>query len=262
MNTIQSAKEKLLVLRQSALITNPAARVPICLVLDASGSMDTVISGDYHKTGQKVTKDGATYDIVEGQTVTRLDELNSGLDQFLRELLEDPQARLSAEVCVVAFADKAQEIFDFAPLTIEHLGTKIASCGGQTSIGSGVKLALELLDRRKAEYQNAAVDYFQPWLVVITDGQPTDQTHLEAAADIRMRVQARKLSVFAIAVGGVTDVSELAKISPARPPLRLKGTKFREFFEWLSKSVERVSGSIPGESVKLDTKGIDSWGEL
>jgi uncharacterized protein YegL len=240
MNIEESAKTNSLVLRQKALIENPDPRVPICLVLDASGSMSTVTS-----SGK-----------------TRLDELNAGLDQFLRELLDDTNARRAAEICIIAFSDEAQVILDFAPLTPQHLGTQIASCGGRTSLGKGVKLALDLLDRRKQEYQHAGVDYFQPWLVVITDGEPTDQTHHELVADITKRVQGKKLSVFPIAVGDVADLSQLALISPARPPIRLKGTKFREFFEWLSKSVARVSSSIPGEVVPLDKKGIDAWGEL
>lgn len=240
MNIEQTAKTNALVIRQRALIENPDPRVPICLVLDASGSMSTP------------TPSGKT----------RLKELNEGLDQFLRELLDDTNARRSAEVCIIAFSNDAELIRDFAPLTPDHLGTEVASCGGGTSLGSGLKLALELLDRRKTEYQNAGVDYYQPWLVVITDGEPTDQTHLEAAVDITKRVQGKKLSVFPIAVGDVSDLSQLALISPSRPPIRLKGTKFRELFEWLSKSVARVSSSIPGESVPLDKKGIDAWGEL
>ena len=123
-------------------------------------------------------------------------------------------------------------------------------------------MALRLLDQRKEEYKTAGVDYYQPWLVVITDGQPTDDTHRRVASDIADRVKSKKLSVFPIAVGDVGDLSQLALISPARPPIRLKGTKFRELFEWLSKSVARVSSSIPGESVPLDKKGIDAWGEL
>lgn len=240
MNIEETAKTNALIIRQTDLIVNPYPRVPICLVLDASGSMGTT------------TPSGKT----------RLEELNSGLDQFFRELLDDKTARQSAEVCIVAFSNDAELIRDFARLTPEHLGTAIASCGGGTSLGSGLKLALELLDRRKAEYNNADVSYYQPWLVVITDGEPTDQTHLEAAADISKRVQDKKLSVFPIAVGDVPDLSQLAVISPTRPPIRLKGTKFRQLFEWLSKSVARVSSSIPGESVPLDKKGIDAWGEL
>jgi len=240
MNIEQSAKTNALVIRQKALIENPDPRVPICLVLDASGSMNTTTS-----SGK-----------------TRLEELNSGLHQFIRELLEDTNARRSAEVCIVAFSNDAELIRDFAPLTPQHLDTAIISCDGRTSLGRGLKLALASLDRRKTEYQNAGVDYYQPWLVVITDGEPTDSAHLEIAADITERVQNKKLSVFPVAVGDVSDLSQLAVVSPARPPIRLKGARFRELFEWLSKSVARVSSSIPGESVPLDKKGIDAWGEL
>ena len=54
----------------------------------------------------------------------------------------------------------------------------------------------------------------------------------------------------------------LARFSPKRPPLRLQGLKFKEFFAWLSQSVSRTSQSTPGESVKLDVDGIKGWGEL
>lgn len=259
-----SEKSNALIIRQKALIENPDARVPICLVLDASYSMTGIVSGETTDTGRRETRDGREWRIVEGDNlVTRMDELNKGLNQFFRELLEDVNARRAAEVCVVAFAEEAEIVRDFEPLSENHLGTVLkTSDQGKTSIGKGVELALRLLDQRKEEYKTAGVDYYQPWLVVITDGQPTDDTHRRVASDIADRVKSKKLSVFPIAVGDVGDLSQLALISPARPPIRLKGTKFRELFEWLSKSVARVSSSIPGESVPLDKKGIDAWGEL
>jgi len=253
-----------LILRQKALIDNPDARVPICLVLDASYSMSGIVAGDTVDTGKRVNRDGTEWRIVEGENlVTRMDELNAGLKQFFSELLEDPSAKRAAEVCIVAFAAEAEIIRDFEPLGEAHCGIKLdVSDQGQTSLGKGVELALQLLDQRKTEYKSAGVDYYQPWLVVITDGQPTDDSHHRIANDIKIRVEAKKLSVFPIAVGELSDLTQLAVISPGRKPLKLKGTKFRELFQWLSKSVSRVSSSIPGEKVPLDKDGIDDWGSL
>ena len=50
--------------------------------------------------------------------------------------------------------------------------------------------------------------------------------------------------------------------SPNRPPLKLKGLNFQEFFEWLSQSVSRVSQSTPGDKVELDIEGIKGWAQL
>lgn len=58
------------------------------------------------------------------------------------------------------------------------------------------------------------------------------------------------------------DMKALAEFSPMRSPLKLKGLKFREFFEWLSQSVSTTSQSIAGESISLDFEGIKGWAEL
>jgi len=253
-----------LILRQKALIENPDARVPICLVLDASFSMGCIVAGDYRDTGRRENRDGTNWNIVEGENiVTRMDELNAGLSQFFDELLEDASARRAAEVCIVAFANDAEIIRDFEPLSQSHLDVELSIKNqDETSLGSGVALALRLLEQRKTEYKTAGVDYYQPWLVIITDGEPTDDSHHEIGREIRKLVDSKKLSVFPIAVGGIEDMSQLAVVSPARRPLRLQGTKFRELFQWLSKSVSRVSSSIPGETVPLDKGGIEDWAEL
>jgi uncharacterized protein YegL len=253
-----------LIIRQKALIENPDARVPICLVLDASPSMSGIVAGDLAATGEKRTFDGQEWSIVTGDNiVTRMDELNAGLNQFFQELLEDASARRAAEVCVVAFASDAEIIRDFAPLSQSHLGMSLqVSKQDGTSLGAGVGLALQLLEQRKGEYKNAGVDYYQPWLVVITDGQPTDDTHRQIAPEIRKLVEAKKLTIFPIAVGDLQDVSQLAVISPGRQPLKLRGAKFRELFQWLSRSVARVSSSIPGENVPLDKDGLEDWANL
>jgi uncharacterized protein YegL len=237
-----------LILRRQDLITNPTPRVPICLVLDCSPSMSGEVS-----MGSSVQ-----------QTNPRpIDELNEGINVLFNAIKEDEVAKYSAEIAIVAFSELVEEILDFDSITrVNPPIVDLETQHGGTSIGKGVDLALTLLDRRKKEYQDAGVDYFQPWLVLMTDGQPTDMTHINVSGHVADLVNQKRLTVFPIGIGEGADMDVLAMFSPKRPPLRLKGLRFKEFFEWLSKSVSVTSQSTPGEKIPLDTEGIKGWGEL
>lgn len=213
------------------LITNPSPRVPICLCLDTSASM----AGD------------------------PILELNAGVQLFFDAVRTDEVARHSAEIAVVTFGDRAARLLDFA--SIERQEAPTLSAGGSTPMGSGVNLALDLLEGRKREYSGAGVDYYQPWLVLMTDGQPTDDVTPATARTVAL-LERRKLVVFPIGIGGDADLGTLASFSPQRAPLRLAGLEFKAFFSWLSRSVARVSQSLPGQDVPLDVKGIQGWAQL
>ena len=97
----------------------------------------------------------------------------------------------------------------------------------------------------------------------MTDGMPDSMAALETpVAKTYELINNKKLTIFPIGIGESADMNVLARFSPKRPPLRLQGLKFKEFFAWLSQSVSRTSQSTPGESVKLDVDGIKGWGEL
>lgn len=219
------------IVRQQELVENPSARVPICLVLDVSSSMS-----------------GAP-----------LHELQEGVKMFFEAVRGDEVAQYAAEVSIVTFGGTAKKALDF--LAIGRQEIPILEANGATPMGEAVVLALELLDARKNEYRNAGVDYYQPWMVLMTDGQPTDSIDL-AAQRLKELVASKKITVFPIAIGENAGLDELGRLSPNRPPLRLKGLNFGEFFLWLSRSVSRVSQSTPGETVQLDVDGIKAWGQV
>lgn len=218
-------------LRQEDLAENPTTRVPVCLVLDVSGSM-------------------------EGDPIA---ELHSGVRMFFEAIREDDVAQFAAEICIVTFGGTAQKVLDFSAISRQDVPPLVAS--GMTPMGHAVSIALDLLEARKEDYQRAGVDYFQPWMVLMTDGEPTDDID-EAVARVASLISKRKLSVFPIAIGEEANVQSLARFSPTRPPLRLKGLRFNEFFDWLSRSVSRISQSTPGDAAAPDTKGIEAWGQL
>jgi len=145
---------------------------------------------------------------------------------------------------------------------VEESWPNLSAKGGPPR-GEAVNLALEILEKRKGEYRSKGVDYYQPWLILMTDGMPDSMAALETPiAKTCELINSKKLTIFPIGIGENADMNVLARFSPKRPPLRLQGLKFKEFFAWLSQSVSRTSQSTPGESVKLDVDGIKGWGEL
>lgn len=221
-------------LHKQDLLSNPSNRVPIALCLDVSPSM----SGDPIK------------------------ELNEGVDLFFNSLQEDRVARMSAEVAITTFATEAEVISDFQSLDRITDPPKVQIGGRSTNLGAAVSLTLDILDDRKDSYKQAGIDYFQPWIVLMTDGQPTTDEHLRAAPRAVELESKGKLVVFPIGIGSEADMQVLSQFSQKRNPLKLQGLNFPEFFEWLSKSVSRVSQSRPGEKVDLDTEGIKGWAEI
>lgn len=223
-----------LIIQENDLIDNPTARVPICLVLDTSFSM----------AGEPIL------------------ELNKGVQMFFSALRSDEIAQYSAEVSIVTFGGEAIKLLGFD--NINNQQEPHLTVNGLTPMGEGVTLALDLLEERKKEYSNAGVDYYQPWMVLMTDGGPNGNSAIfnNAVKRTCQLVSSRKLTIFPIGIGGEADMGTLSEFSPSRPPLKLKGLNFNEFFEWLSQSVSKVSQSTPGEKVELDLDGIKGWAEL
>ena len=211
------------------LVDNPTQRVPICLCLDVSGSM----RGD------------------------PIRELNKGIKVFFDALKQDEIALYAADVCIVTYGNRGENsvqcISDFSSIESKTTLSELTACG-QTPIGEAVNMCLDLLDARKKEYQEKGVDYYQPWLVLMTDGKPYGDKDPRAVSNAQQRtsqmVNDRKLVVFPIGIGAEADVNVLAKFSPKNSPLKLNGLDFCQFFQWLSASVSRTSQSL-GEKVQL-----------
>ena len=179
---------------------------------------------------------------------SRIDELSRGVSQFIAELKSDDIAASSVEIGVVIFGHQVELV---QPLTcvddIIDVG-RVDACG-MSSMGQAVELAILTLEQRKQLYQQNGVSYYQPWLVLITDGEPND--HWQAAAQkLKTLAQNKKMVVLCIGIGEDTDLSLLSEFS-MMPPKQLYGLKFKDFFVWLSQSIMRVSVSIPSDNIHL-----------
>ena len=212
----------------SDLINNPLPRCATILALDVSGSMD----GDPIK------------------------QLKAGALKFIRTVKEDDIASASLELAIVLFGgDNAKLLVPFTNLSDDNVNWhEIISniyADGSTPMGEAVELSLNLLEKRKEEYKNNGVSYYQPWFVMITDGEPTDSEWGKAARRLYNAEQNKR--VFPMVVGTKdADFYNLEKF--VSEPIQLEGLKFQEFFSWLSASMSRVSTSVVGEEVTLPPK--------
>jgi uncharacterized protein YegL len=230
MQSIKSnLKENTMNTMNSDLIENPSPRCPCMLVLDTSGSM----------AGEPIN------------------ELNAGLLTFMQEVQADEFAAYSIEVGIITVGGEVTEELPFTAATSID-GFHPLSAGGMTPLGEGVTLALNRLQERKAQYKKAGVPHYQPWMVIISDGEPTDNWQA-AAQQAREMSQNRKLVSLAIGVEGA-NLNKLGEFS-SKPALRLQGLQFRAFFLWLSQSMIRVSASNSSAS-EVTLPPVDSWASI
>ena len=252
---------KLMEVQKHDLNSDGTPRVPICLCLDVSGSMGEVIAGTYEETGKTVQRDGNTYSVVRGG-ISKLDELQRGIERFYESIRGDDLASVAAEICVVTFDDDAQCLAEFSRIKFQAKAPQL-QCGGGTAMGEGVNLALDKLETRKQAYKDSGCDYYQPWLVLMSDGRPNGKPAELIRAMKRTSELAgnKKLTVIPVGIGDDADLETLSKFSPRHDAVILDQAKFRTMFEWLGKSIEKVSQSNPGEIVSVDYNSINQWGK-
>jgi uncharacterized protein YegL len=207
---------------------NSEPRCPCILLLDVSGSMF-----------------GAP-----------IKALNDGLHIFRDDLNKDDLTKKRVEVAIVTFESEVKVVQDF--VTADKFQPPTLEVGGATYMGAGIDKALDILQARKASYKANAINYYRPWIFMITDGSPSDNEVVDQAAQrIRDEEARKKVAFFAVGVEGV-NMTRLSQIV-VRPPMKLTGLNFEEMFQWLSASMSGVSHSQLDEQVPLQKPG---WGSV
>ena len=201
--------------------TNPNQRTPCVLVLDASASME---------------EEGP-----DGKTA--IAALNEGLRALEGHLRADDTALTRVQLAIVRVggppndADILMDWTDAANFSAFELGS-----GGTTPLGQGLQIALDLVEDGKSALRSNGISYTRPWMMVISDGYPTDTDVWEqAAADCRQAEADKEVKIYPIAVEGA-DLDTLAEISAEESPIGLQDIKFDELFKWLSNSLSVTAG--------------------
>ena len=213
---------------------NSQQRTPCVLVLDASGSMSSK---------------GAN-----GRT--RIDTLNEGIRALEQHLKSDDRALSSVQISIVAVggpANTAAVLMDWTD-AINFVATPLMT-GGATPLGAGLILALDIIESNKRKLRSEGIGLTRPWLMVLSDGVPTDDsnTWANAVSQCRSAEKNNKVQIYPIGVADA-DLGILSSLSE-KGALRLDEVKFGELFEWLSDSLISASKSRPEDIIQLPAIG-------
>lgn len=177
-------------------------------------------------------------------------ELNKGLQEFQNEIMADYIASQRLEVSIVTFGSNINVVQD--PALVHNFRMPSLRVDGSTRLVDGVRKAVNIVEERKNWYKQTGQNYYRPFIVLITDGEPdADQDMNGLSGEVRSAVESKKFTFWALGVRGYNH-SKLAQICPANtPPLPLDGYRFSEFFKWLSNSISVVAKSKEGEFLSL-----------
>ncbi len=213
----------------TSLLANRHRRTPCVLLLDTSSSMQ----------GEKIQR------------------LNAGFRAFREDILRNPMAAQSVDLCVITFGPVRLRS-DFGSL--REMETLRFEAEGITPMKEALELAMVRVTERKQAYAAHSVSHYRPWIFLLTDGEPTDdsgyfsQSYRSLLQPLELAARERKFTLFTVGIDvspqGRQVLDELSKPFHGRC-LDLDNLKFEEMFLWLSGSLSRISQSAPGEQVQL-----------
>ena len=125
------------------------------------------------------------------------------------------------------------------------------TASGGTNMAPAIETALDMVNERSKFYKTTGSVPYKPWVILISDGAPNDDISY-AIKRIKDMEEYGKVSFRSLGVEGY-DSKVLHSLSGPKV-MKLTGTDFTSFFNWVSQSMRSVSQSSPHErpeAVKL-----------
>lgn len=195
----------------SDVVIESKRKAPICLVLDNSGSMAERYEG-----------------------TMKIDELNNNMKRFLEFVRNNEKARRISDLSIISFGGKVDVVSGYT--SIDKIKFKPLVPTGSTPLGAAMEKAIELLDLRRNYYRENGIERYKPTILVMSDGQPTDN-YLYIADKVSSMVKNKEIKIFPVGIGADFRKDALKAFSPfLEPKLIHNSAGFSKLFELLSAS--------------------------
>ena len=215
--------------------TVAAARpLPVILLLDRSGSMGEIESGDVIPTGETVVEDGQEYNIVTGG-VSRIDILNQSVNEMIQSFKTVGRNEVEINVGVISFGSSVNYDVPLKPARdINEMTCLDAS--GSTPMGTALRMAKDLIEDRDIIPSKG----YRPMVILVSDGGPNDDWQPAMEAFIS-EGRSSKCDRFALAIGRDADRNVLKRFLAGTENKLCEANdaaKIRNFFKFVTMTAE------------------------
>ncbi len=203
------------------------SKIPVCVCLDVRASMRDCLGA-----------------------------LEDGVNEFYDAVRKCDETKDSCEIAVVTFGDTVQVLEDYSTVD-KKLPLKLTA-SGKASLAEGVEKSLEILEARKNYYKENGIDYYQPWLIIMSNGELNSREAIKTVQEsVKELENQKKLVVISLGVGDGAAMDVMDGFSRKKAK-KLKRFHFSEAFEWHGQVlIENNMGADPCEKIKLDS--VDDW---
>lgn len=182
-------------------------RIPICLVLDVSGSM------------------------ARNQNI---DTLNENVSYFLNFVRNNPKSRRIADISIVLIGGGVN-VYSYYK-QIDEIEFNPFVPFGSTPMGEAMELAIKLLQDRKQYYRQHEIEHYKPIILLMTDGAPTD-SYKKAAQKTSQIILDKEVKLYPVGIGDEFDPTIMREFSPLITPRVLENKdEVALLFQLLSQS--------------------------
>lgn len=193
-----------------------ARPLPVLLILDVSGSMS-----------------------VEG----KIDALNQAVKEMIQEFTKQEDHQAEIHVGIITFGGQARIHQELTPAN--EISWTPMGATGTTPFGAAIDAAREMIEDEEIIPSRA----YRPTIVVVTDGQPTDEGYWETALDnFLTSPRASKAFRFAMGIGDYDRavLESFLKETEMQVFEATDSTKIAKFFHFVTMSVStRVMSKSP-----------------
>jgi Ca-activated chloride channel homolog len=186
-----TADQKLFImlkLRPTKEVANSRPPTAVSILIDTSGSMYEIVSGNPQPTGNLINTDGNQYREVTGGK-SKIDIVIESLNNLIDSGRLDQQDRL----CLIQFDDQASTLIGLTPATqkqdLKNAIARLKEFSGGTCMGRGMEEALDILGKQSMTSRRA---------LIFTDGQTFDEFECQELAN---QFATNGISITALGIG-------------------------------------------------------------